>query len=148
MATGTQVKAIPPDLPAPPKIAHVAAGLVFCRADALHAAPPDPHFHYHGEELSHSLRLWTRGYECFAIRQCIAHHAYNDKNERAPTDPNADVLRHWRSTQRISGLLGEPADGLSKVALEDLEQFCLGTVRTVASWEAEFGLSLSKRQIY
>lgn len=139
---------VPPGLTKPPKIAHIAASVVFCSAAAIKASPPDPYYHYYGEELSHSLRWWTRGYDIYAIRPCVAHHAYQHNNLRPAVDSDLTVIRHWRSIQRVTAFLRQaPRETLSKVALTDIELYELGDERTVASWEAEFGIDLANRKI-
>lgn len=132
------------ELPAPPMIAHVAAGLVFCEVEAIHVAPPDPEYGYHGEEISHSLRLWTNGYSIYAPRHLIAHHAYRDKNPRVGYGDNLarDGLNHWRATQRIEVLLGR------KAPYELPHPYGLGKVRSIASWEQQFKIDLAKRVVY
>lgn len=142
-------KPISQKLPAPPKIAHIAASVVFCTNEAARASPPDPFYAYYGEEFSHSIRWWTNGYDMYAIRPCVAHHAYDYKNERETVyEQPEQIMRHWRAMQRVTALLNlAPRETLSQVALEELDQYELGDVRTVASWEAEFGIDLANRRI-
>lgn len=140
---------IPQDLPAPPKIAHIAASVVFCDNEAARASPPDPFYAYYGEEFSHSLRWWTKGYDMYAVRPCVAHHAYDGKNKRENVyEQPEQIMRHWRSMQRVTALLNlAPRETLSQAALIELDQYELGDVRSVASWEAEFGVDLKRRKV-
>lgn len=140
---------IPQDLPTPPRIAHIAASIVFCSNAAIRASKPDPFYAYYGEEFSHSIRWWTHGYDIHACRPCIAHHAYDSRNKRENIyEQPAQIMRHWRSMQRVTGLLGlEAREKLSQVALVDLDQYNLGELRTVSSWEAEFGIDLVNRML-
>lgn len=140
---------IPPNLPAPPLIAHIAASVVFCCNEAARASPPDPFYAYYGEEFSHSLRWWTKGYSMYAIRPCVAHHAYQHNNKRPSLYEEPEhIMRHWRSMQRVTALLKlAPRETLSQAALTDLDQYDLGDVRAVASWEVEFGVDLAQRKV-
>lgn len=133
---------VPNGLASPPMIPHIAAGLVFCEAEAIKAFPPDPYYHYHGEELSQSLRWWTNGYTLYGIRPCVIHHAYRGDNPRPKADNVNDVMLHWRSIQRIKALFGHDRAGMSPKALANIGSYELGTVRTLASWEEAFGVNL------
>lgn len=136
---------VPQDQP-PLLIPLAAAGFMFCTATAIKLAPPDPFYHFDGEELSQSLRLWTHGYSIHAIRPCIVHHAYRDMNPRQGSDLNEDIRRHRISVQRIEALLNTaPLERLPEACLVELDKYGLGTVRSVNSWEETFGIFLASR---
>ncbi len=135
----------PPD---PQPSAFCAAGLLFGPSAIIEDAPYDPHIYFQGEEITLAVRLWTRGWDIFSPSKVIAYHDYTNR---------ADRVRHWKdevdwatlnnlSVARVRHLLGVEQSADPEV-FKDLDQFGLGTDRTLADYEAFSGVNFADQTI-
>jgi hypothetical protein len=71
----------PGDLPMPN--AFVAGGMIFGESQFTREVPYDPNLPYlHvGEEILHSIRLWTHGWDIFTPSENAVYHSYTRKGE-------------------------------------------------------------------
>ncbi|MDX2112353.1 MAG: GlcNAc-transferase family protein [Alphaproteobacteria bacterium] len=134
--------AIPVDkLPERPMRGAFASGcMLFAPASIIRDVPYDPYLYFFGEEISYSVRLWTHGYDLFHPNQLCVYHDW-DRSKR-PT--HFSDHRDWSkpnqlSFARVRHLLGTERSSDPKV-LEEIERFGLGTVRTLAEYQAYAGV--------
>ncbi|KGW42108.1 UDP-N-acetylglucosamine-transferase [Burkholderia pseudomallei] len=116
----------------------------------------DPHFFFHGEEISLAVRAFTHGYDLYHPHRAIAWHEYTRRGRPKIWDDhtveakaNGVVSRHWgeldqRSHERNRALLG--IDGASCTGI-DFASYGLGTERTLAEYERYAGLSFAHRGV-
>ena len=140
----------PPVAPPPPPAANpfCAAGFLFADSRILGEIPYDPHLYFDGEEITLAVRLWTHGWDIFAPNDVIAYHDYNNHPGRR---------RHWqdqsrwtalndRSLKRVRHLLGVDLCD-DPEALVELDRYGLGSVRSLADWQAMSGIDFARRLI-
>ena len=140
--------AIPADngLAEPIRGALCGAGFLFGSSRVILEVPYDPYVYFFGEEISLSVRLWTHGWDVFHPHLPLLYH-YWERDYR-PTHWND--IENWsvldlKSRRRVNHMLGiERADG---DAIEELERYGLGTVRSLAEYEAFSGIDFEKRSI-
>ena len=122
----------------------LAAGFLFAPGSFVEEVPYDPELYFIGEEATMSLRAFTAGYDLFHPHRLVVWHDYVRAYATRHWDDHTlekKVDREWgdldkRSKERIKLLLaGEP-----------LEHFGLGSVRTLADYEAYAGLSFRLRK--
>lgn len=130
----------------PPSTAFIGAGLLFAPGAVVSEVPYDPHIYFEGEEISLAARLWTGGWDIFRPNAAVAYHDYG-------TRPNRP--RHWKdqvdwadlnekSRRRVRHLLDAQRTS-DAAALEDIEPYSLGNVRTLPAYEAFSGLDFKAR---
>jgi hypothetical protein len=120
----------------------VAGGFLFAPGSLVTEVPYDPNIYFQGEELTVSLRAYTWDYDLFHPTEVLAWHYYI----------RAESPRHWNdhlgedgaltwhqrdraSRRRINNLLRYPRPG----------RYGIGTVRTLADYQAYTGLNFAKR---
>lgn len=102
----------PPADGVPRRVPFVSGGFVFMPGSAVREVPYDPDLPhlFQGEEILHSARLWTSGYDFFTPLENIVYHFYGRK----------DQPKFW---QDVKGFADEQAATLRKVRrLLGLEQ--------------------------
>ena len=119
---------------------------IFGPSDIISEVPYDPHVYFFGEEVSMSVRLWTKGWDIFHPNIPLVYH--NWKREYRPAHwedvPRAEILDR-KSRKRVNHLLGiETGDTDSLV---DLERYGLGTIRTLEEYQEFSGIDFAVRSL-
>ncbi|MBF0200327.1 MAG: hypothetical protein HQK66_03255 [Desulfamplus sp.] len=131
----------------PERTYFVSAGMLFTRGEVVREVPYDPFIYFIGEEMMYALRLWTHGYTIYNPNQVIAYHDYSTRTSRP---------RHWEderdwhlmnqgAVKRIRHIL-ELETIADKNIPEQLHQYGLGNIRTMASYEKAAEISFKKRE--
>lgn len=126
------------------------AGLMVMPARALIDVPYDPHlnFLFFGEELLHSARLWTAGYNFYAPVQSFVTHHYGrgDKPKFWNDMKNFNSCRR-KGVQRAKHLLGLlPLDGVDDEYRTDMHLYGPGTRRPLADYWRFAGIDWEKQE--
>ena len=135
-----------PEHPAPNSF--IAAGMLFTLGRVVEEVPYDPYLYFTGEEITLGARLWTSGWDIYSPNEVIAYHIYGKQIGRP---------RHWddqtdwptlnqSSRRRIRHILGIEINKDSD-ALVKIERYGLGSIRTLAEYEAFSGLDF-KGQLF
>jgi hypothetical protein len=130
----------------PTPTAFIGAGMLFAPGRIVTEVPYDPHVYFEGEEISLAARLWTSGWDIYTPNGAIAYHDYG-------TRPNRP--RHWKDKQnwaelnessrrRVRHLL-DARRATDEAALAEIEQYGLGSVRTLQAYEAYSKLDFKGR---
>ncbi|OGS99232.1 MAG: hypothetical protein A3F73_06275 [Gallionellales bacterium RIFCSPLOWO2_12_FULL_59_22] len=120
----------------------ISAGMLFTSGQVVGEVPYDPYLYFTGEEITLGARLWTSGWEIYCPNRVIAYHNYIKQTGRP---------RHWddqtdwvnlsqRARRRIRHILGIETRNSDDAALEEIERYSLGSIRTLAEYEAFSGL--------
>ncbi|KAJ3024778.1 UNVERIFIED_CONTAM: hypothetical protein HDU68_007790 [Siphonaria sp. JEL0065] len=119
----------------------IAAGFFFCEAGFLNTVPFDPtlDFIFVGEEILHSVRFWTSGYNIFTPRENIAFHQYTRANEpKIWTDnPGYSDLIAFKKIKQILGIAVNPkTEGPVPPPLDPqyLSRYGVGKTRSLAAY--------------
>lgn len=126
-----------------------AAGFMCFPGAALRDVPYDPFLSYtfFGEEILHSARMWTAGYNIYAIGKPICtHHYYRHNKPKYTGDhPEADGCRKI-AMQRVRYLLGlsKPEDVHPDYFI-DVDKYGLGTVRTIQEFWKKSGFNMENK---
>ena len=126
------------------------AGLMVMPAQALIDVPYDPNlnFLFFGEELLHSARLWTSGYNFYAPVQSFVTHHYGrgDKPKFWNDMKNFESCRR-KAVQRAKHLLGlAPLDDVDPEYRTDAHLFGPGTKRSLEDYWRFAGIDWAKRE--
>ena len=137
------------DAPAKPApTAFIGAGLLFGPSALIREVPYDPFIYFTGEEITLAARLWTHCWDLFSPNRVTVYHEYT---------PRANKKRHWqdhklwtelsgRAVKRVRHLLDrEPCDDAQ--ALQDIDQYGLGSQRSLADYQAFSGVDFKRKLI-
>ena len=135
-----------PERPFP--TATVGQGFMFAAADAFHEVPFDPHVYFFGDDLSFAARAWTAGWDFFSPNRPVMFHLW-DRSARPGhwNDQPASAQRLREATQRrVAHLVGiERTDDAE--ALVELDRYGLGSVRSLAAYEAFSGVDFARKTV-
>ena len=128
----------------PVRARFLSAGFLFAAGSLVTEVPYDPELYFLGEEAAMTVRAFTHGYDLFHPVEIIVWHDYERK----------ESVKHWddhTEAKRAVVDWGE-RDLLSRARVKRLlsgapvEKFGLGSVRTLADYEAYAGLSFHLRR--
>ena len=133
-----------PTRPVPARF--LAAGFLFAAGTFVEDVPYDPELYFMGEECSMALRAYTHGYDLFHPAEAILWHDYlrlDAPKHWGDHTESAKVARPWTDLDKQSrGKVQRMLSG------EHFYRFGLGSVRTIADYEAYAGLSFSLRKAH
>ena len=117
----------------------LSAGFLFAPGQFIRDVPYDPELYFQGEEAALTLRAFTHGYHLFHPAEAVVWHDYVREGQRRHWDDHVEqrTARAWHERDAVSKarlvrlLRGEP-----------LDDFNLGTARTLNDYEVYAGLSL------
>ncbi|KAK9819051.1 hypothetical protein WJX81_001014 [Elliptochloris bilobata] len=100
-----------PPRPTPRLIGFAAAGFMFCPATILADVPFDPDLPmlFSGEEILYTARLWTSGYDVYALGSNVVFHLYSGASSTRPKfwEDQPDYFPTMiRSEEKVKYLLG------------------------------------------
>ena len=141
------VKSKPDELPRPNP--YVAAGMMFAESDFAREVPFDPNLPYLfvGEEILHSVRLWTHGWDVFTPNENVIYHFYTREKEPKFWD---DVTHNddSDSVNKVRNLLElEDANTMSPGMAKNLNVYGLGKERTLQQYFEFVGIDKEKKTI-
>lgn len=115
------------------------AGLMIMPGKAIIDVPYDPHlnFLFFGEELMHSARLWTSGYNFYApVQSFVIHHYGREDKPKFWADRNNYESCRRKAVQRVKYLLGlEPLGSVDPAEYQtDIDVYGPGTKRSLADY--------------
>jgi len=124
---------------------YLAAGFIFSRRQFAIDVPYDPDLYFHGEEISLSVRAWTRGYDFFLPDKRVVWHEYSGGKR----------IRHWvdHSCRKETEFPFAVLDARCKakvrrlISQREVGIMGLGTVRTLDEYENHSGVLFAKNFI-
>ena len=138
--------ALPPaghDTGRPSRARFLSAGFLFAPGSFVEEVPYDPQLYFLGEEAALTVRAFTHGYDLLHPADTVIWHDYERR----------DATKHWddhtEGTEAVTAWgerdLRSKARVVKLLSGERLEDFNLGTARTLADYEAYAGLSFRAR---
>ncbi len=126
---------------------YIAAGMFFVESTFLKHVPYDPNLPYLfvGEEILHSIRFWTHGYDIFTPSENIIFHYYTRSNEpkiwtdKTYTDENA--------LNKVKTLLGIHKLPIVPDLNHNMEKYGLGNIRTIKDYFDFAGIDLNTQSV-
>jgi hypothetical protein len=120
------------------KTPYVSGGMVFCESSFLKELPFDPNLPYLfvGEEILHSVRFYTNGWDVFTPNQNIVFHEYTRENKpKIWTDnttysdePAVNKVKYYLH------LIDQDASQLSPDVKINMDKYGLGNTRSLESF--------------
>ncbi len=130
----------------PRRARFLAAGFLFAPGSFVTEVPYDPELYFLGEESSMTVRAYTHGYDLFHPSQTIVWHDYI----------RADARKHWGDHTSASSA-PKPWNELDQASRKKVRNlllgkpvgaYGLGSVRTLADYEAYAGISFRLRKAH
>jgi len=133
------------------KTPYVSGGMVFCESSFLKELPFDPNLPYLfvGEEILHSIRFYTNGWDVYTPNQNIVYHEYTRANKPKiwtdnPTyrdDPAFNKVKHY--LQLVNQDLGQ----LPEEVTVNMDKYGLGKIRTLESYWKFAGVDVKNKTV-
>ena len=129
----------------------IAGGMLFCESYCLNELPYDPNLPYIfvGEEILHSIRYYTNGWDIFTPKENIVFHEYTraDKPKIWTDNPYYSDMDAFNKIRYLLKL-DENDDKLKPEMKLNLEKYGLGKVRTIQQYYDLTGIDLKERKVY
>lgn len=104
----------------------------------------NPDFYFHGEEISITVRAFTKGYDLFHPHRVVIWHEYTREGRTKQWDDD----KEWYKKNENAHLLNRKLFGMDGLDQEGHEgKYGLGDVRTLRNYEEYAGLLFSKRAV-
>ena len=124
------------------------AGFIMARGEVLLDVPYDPHLDmlFVGEEILHSARLYTHGYNLYAPDMNLVFHHYN---RREKPSMFTDLKEAWHKPQQKSADRAKYLLGVANITKpqdegdHSLEYYGMGTVRSVQDYLSYAAIDLN-----
>lgn len=132
----------PPKDGVPAPVPFVSGGFVFMPGSAVREVPFDPDLPhlFQGEEILHSARLWTAGYDFFTPLENIVYHQYERKDKpkfwKDVTEFHAAQADTLRKVRTLLGLQHPPLAGY---------RYGMGDKRTLEEYWKFAGVDVEKK---
>lgn len=131
----------------------LAAGFLFAPGSFVREVPYDPELYFMGEETAMTVRAFTHGYDLFHPHETLLWHDYGRHDApRHWGDHTADAPAPSTSPAASPSTLWSSLDQTSRRKIhrllrgEAIEDFGLGTARTLEGYEHYAGLSFRERK--
>jgi len=126
----------------------VAGGMMFCESYFLNELPYDPNLPYIfvGEEILHSIRYYTNGWDIFTPKENIVFHEYtrSDKPKIWTDNPYYSDMDAFDKIRYIIGL-DENDSKLKPEMKVDIDKYGLGKARTLQQYYELTGIDIKNR---
>jgi hypothetical protein len=131
---------------------HIAAGMFFCEGKCLKEVPYDPNLPnlFVGEEILHSARVWTAGYDIYSPTEVTVYHLYTRADQPHVWDDKKtfDDTDAFNKAKEILGFKDEFMKPVASHVTENLEEYGLGKKRTIQEFFEFAGIDPVNKQIY
>ena len=144
----------------PMRARFLAAGFLFTIGAFVEEVPYDPELYFFGEEIAMTVRAYTHGYDLFHPHQVLVWHDYVRNYAKRHWDDHAsgDSSPAFVAASAAEGIQSRNEYDLvsrakirrllmGDVAADSGDKFGLGSVRSLAQYEAYAGISFGLRKI-
>lgn len=133
------------------EVAYIAGGMFFCEGKCIKDVPYDPNLPYLfvGEEISHSIRCWTSGYDIYTPNENVVYHLYGRADQPHVWDNNKSYNDN-DATNKIKMLLQLDPDAHTTVpeyVKLNIEKYGLGTKRTLQQYYDFTGIDIKNKTV-
>lgn len=133
------------------KTPYVSGGMVFCDASFLKELPFDPNLPYLfvGEEILHSVRFYTNGWDVFTPNRNIVFHEYTRENKpKIWTDnPTYSDEAAFNKVKQYLHMMESDVSQMPPEVSVNLDKYGLGKTRTLESFWHFAGIDIQKKTV-
>ena len=131
---------------------HIAGGMFFCQGKCIKDVPYDPYLPklFVGEEILHSARIWTSGYDIYSPTQAVVYHLYTrDDQPHVWDNTNYDYTEALNKVKKLMNLQEDEYDDRVPEYLKDnIDKYGLGKKRTLQEYYDFAGIDIKNKKIY
>ena len=130
---------------------YVAGGFMLSSYTLLDDVPYDPNldFLFVGEEIGHSIRIWTSGYNIYTPSENIVYHEYERKGKPKVWDDNkySDVDA-FEKVKKIIGIESNSKHEIPSNIKYNMDKYGLGKDRSLQDYYDFAGIDLKNKRVY
>lgn len=130
---------------------HIAAGMFFCEGKCLKDVPYDPHLPnlFVGEEILHSARVWTAGYDIYTPTEIVVYHLYTRSDQPHIWTDKKDYTdkEAFNKAKMILQLDPEAQNNVPEYIKSNIEKYGMGTKRTLQQYFDFAGIDVANKKI-
>jgi len=131
---------------------HIAAGMFFCEGKCINDVPYDPNLPnlFVGEEILHSARVWTAGYDIYSPTQITVYHLYTREDQPHVWDDKKtfDDTDALNKVKYILNLEDPSTLHIADNVKENIDKYGLGNKRSLQQFLDFAGIDAKNKQIY
>jgi hypothetical protein len=131
---------------------HIAGGMFFCEGKCIKEVPYDPNLPnlFVGEEILHSARVWTAGYDIYSPTEVTVYHLYTRSDQPHVWDDKKsfDDTDAFNKAKEILGFKDDFMKPVSSHVTENIEHYGLGKKRTIQQFFEFAGIDPVNKTIY
>lgn len=130
------------------KTPHLAGGMFFCESYFLNELPFDPDLPYLfvGEEILHSIRFFTNGWDIFTPSENIIFHEYT-RSDKPKIWTDNPYYSDMTAFNKVKYYLGLDKDTFQTDKYVNLDKYGLGKARTIQEFYDFAGIDLSNKRV-
>lgn len=130
---------------------YIAGGMLFCESYFLKELPFDPNlpFLFVGEEILHSIRFYTHGWDVFTPTENIVFHEYtrSDKPKIWTDNPYYSDMPAFNKVKYYLKLIDND-NNITNDLKFNLDKYGLGKVRTLEDYYSFAGIDIVNKKVY
>jgi hypothetical protein len=130
---------------------HIAAGMFFCEGKCIKEVPYDPHLPnlFVGEEILHSARVWTSGYDIYTPQEIVVYHLYTRSDQPHIWDDKKDYNDEdaFNKAKMILGFENNLDEKVPKHVKANLDKYGLGKKRSLKQFFDFAGIDAANKRI-
>lgn len=128
---------------------HIAGGMFFCEGKCIRDVPYDPNLPhlFVGEEILHSARVWTAGYDIYAPTKNFVYHLYT-REDQPKVWSDVKTFDSTDAKNKVLAILGfQGGDDLPKHLNDNIDEYGLGKVRSLQDFLEYAGIDVSNKTV-
>jgi hypothetical protein len=129
---------------------HIAAGMFFCEGKCIKEVPYDPHLPnlFVGEEILHSARVWTSGYDIYNPNENVVYHLYTRADQPHIWDDKKDY-NDQVAFDKVKMILGfENGNNVPEHVKSNIDKYGLGKKRSLKQYFEFAGIDAANKRIF
>jgi hypothetical protein len=130
---------------------HIAAGMFFCEGKCIKEVPYDPHLPnlFVGEEILHSARVWTSGYDIYTPHENTVYHLYTRADQPHIWDDKKDY-NDQVAFDKVKMILGfkDLNSSVPDYVKTNIDKYGLGTKRSLKQYYEFAGIDSANKRIF
>jgi hypothetical protein len=129
---------------------HIAGGMLFCEGKCIRDVPFDPNLPnlFVGEEILHSARVWTAGYDIYAPTKNFVYHLYT-REDQPKVWSDVKTFDSKDAMNKVRTILGFQGDGgeLPKHLNDNINEYGIGKVRSLQDFFEYAGIDVANKTV-
>lgn len=130
---------------------HIAAGMFLCEGKCIKEVPYDPYLPnlFVGEEILHSARVWTSGYDIYTPLENVVYHLYTREDQPHVWDDNKSYNDNdaFNKVKIILNFIKDDEVEIPDHIKDNIDKYGLGSKRTLQEFLEFAGIDIENKKI-